>query len=553
MKMKKIKAIIFDLDNTLFNAEPITEMAIKQAINSMIDNGLKCSLGEGIERMKKIIKENPFADKFKELAKSFGQDNEYLINKGKEIYYNKTEFNKLDLYPGSIKTLKELKKRYKLILVTSGGELQQNRKIDALNIRKYFDYISIDEKPDKEIQFLEILKNFRFIPKDFLVVGDRIDNEIKIANKLGMNSVLIKKGKYSSIRFRNKFDEPDYIINNISEILYILDYIDKRGLKIVAIGGGTGLPTIIRGLRKYTEDLTMVVGVTDSGRSSGILRREMNILPPGDLRNCLIALSNSEKLMSDLFLYRFENESLKGHSLGNLLIAALTKITGDFEQAIEKASEILELKGRVLPSTLDNIHLCAKLYNDTIIEEEDNLIDRDNSEVYLRSPIKEVFLKPLAKANKKVIEEILQADLIVLCPGSLFTSLITNLLVEGISEAIKESPAKKVYICNLMSQVSQTYGYKASDHVKQIIKYLGIAPDYVILNTKKPDDNLIEPYKKEKAHMIEADFEEIEKLGIKIIGEDLLEDTDKKESLWNKKYLLRHNPDKTAELLISLI
>ena len=180
-------------------------------------------------------------------------------------------------------------------------------------------------------------------------------------------------------------------------------------MKIVAIGGGTGLPTIVEGLRAYTDDITMIVTVTDSGRSSGILRKELAVLPPGDIRNCLLSLSNSEKLLADLFQYRFENGSLEGHNFGNLFLAALTKLTGSFEQAIAETSKLLQLKGKVMPSTFDNIHICAELQDGTIIEEENNIIDRKNAFVHLRSPIKHVFLKPEAHAHSAALEEIKNA------------------------------------------------------------------------------------------------------------------------------------------------
>ncbi|MAG02565.1 hypothetical protein CMI42_04465 [Candidatus Pacearchaeota archaeon] len=327
----------------------------------------------------------------------------------------------------------------------------------------------------------------------------------------------------------------------------------ENNLKIVAIGGGTGLPTIVEGLIKYTDDLTMIVTVTDSGRSSGILRKELEVLPPGDIRNCLIALSNSDKLMKDLFQYRFDNGSLNGHNFGNLFIAALTKLTGSFEKGLEEAAKILKLKGKVLPSTFDDVHICAELEDGRIIEEENNIIDRDNEDVHLRSPIKRVFLKPEAKANNAALQEIREADLIILCPGSLFTSVISNLLVKGISKAINESRAKKVYLCNIMTQVSQTHEYKTSDHVRNIIKYLEGDLDYVLLNTKMPDERLIDAYRLENAEIVENDLEELDNMGVKILSGDFLDEFSEKKLLWEKKDLLRHDPDKIARVLVGLV
>ncbi|MEN9625715.1 MAG: hypothetical protein RL557_43 [archaeon] len=327
----------------------------------------------------------------------------------------------------------------------------------------------------------------------------------------------------------------------------------KKDVKVVAIGGGTGLPTIVEGLRRHTDDITMIVTVTDSGRSSGILRKELSVLPPGDLRNCLIALSNSDKLMRDLFQYRFENGSLEGHNFGNLFIAALTKLTGSFEKAVAEASKILKLKGKVLPSTFDSVHICAELEDGTVIEEENNIVDRHNAQVHLRSPIKKVFLKPIARANPESLKEIEKADLIVLCPGSLYTSIISNLLVEGICDAIRHSKAKKVYICNIMTQVSQTHNYKASDYVKKISEYLGGGLDYVIVNTKRPSERLLEGYQKEHASFVDFDREEIEKIDVQIIEGALLDEAAEKKLLWEKKDLLRHDPEKIAEMIMGIV
>ncbi len=402
-----------------------------------------------------------------------------------------------------------------------------------------------------------------------MVVGDRIDSEIKIGNELKITTIRILKGIYNKTKSQQISEQPNFEIKNIKEIFDVIASLNNKEnnvdnsnfniakkedkkLKIVAIGGGTGLPTIVEGLRKYTDDLTMIVTVTDSGRSSGILRKELNILPPGDIRNCLISLSNSEKLMCDLFNYRFEDGRLEGHSFGNLFIAALTKLTGSFEKAIEEAGKILKLRGKVLPSTLDNVHICAELENGTLIEEENEIIDRKNNDVHLRSSIKRVFLKPSANANKRALEAIREADLIVLGPGSLFTSIITNLLVKGISEEINVSRAKKIYICNIMTQVSQTYKYKASRHVESILNYLDKL-DYVILNNEKPGHELIESYARENAHLVENDIKEIEKLGVKVILDNFLDKAKEKKLLWEKRDLLRHDSDKVAEVLVGII
>ena len=547
-----IKAVIFDLDETLYDGDELTQIGLSQAVKAMIGKGLNCNLDEGRKKINAIIKENPLKDKFIELAMFFGPLNDDIIEIGRDTYWN-SDFDELKIYPEGFELLESIKNNFKNILITQGTSMQQNKKIDSLKIRDYFDHILIPKIGEKKNCFLELLKNLNINPEEILVVGDRIDNEIKIGNELGMKTVRLVRGKYRFLEPRTQNENPDFQIKNLKGLFNLLNLQKKRKPKIVAIGGGTGLPTIMEGLREYTDNLTMIVTVTDSGRSSGMLRKDLNVLPPGDLRNCLISLSNSDRLMKELFQYRFDNGSLNGHNFGNLFIVALTKITGSFEKAIIEAGRILKLKGRVLPSTFDNVHICAELENGEIIEEENNIIDRSNPKVYLRSPIKKIFLKPSARANEKALLEIENADLIVLCPGSLYTSVISNLLVDGISESINKSRAKKVYVSNIMTQVSQTYNYRLSDHLKKIMEYLSGKIDYVIANNKNPLKELLDSYKKENGYLVENDVSGVEKLGVQLILGDFLDDVDQKKILWEKKDLLRHNPQKIAKELINLI
>lgn len=546
-----IKAIIFDLDNTLHDCEFLTEIVLDKTVGVMIEKGMKCNVDEGIYKFKEIISLNPNADKIRELAESFGSYDENVVEAGIKSYTN-PEFKKLFIYPDTKEVLERLKENYKLILISQGNLENQNKRIDVLRIRDYFDEIVLCESGKKKRGFEKIFDDLKLKADQILVVGDRIDGEIKIGNELGMQTCKIMKGKYKILKPKFEIEEPDYVINTLRELYGILNLKNEK-LKIVIIGGGTGTSALLEGLKKYTDNITAVVNVTDTGRSSGLIRKDFNMLAPGDARNCLIALSNSEKLMCDLFQYRINNGDLKGYSFGNLFIAALVDLTGSFENAIEEASKILKLKGRVLPSTFDNINICAELEDGKILKEENDIIDRNNDNVYMRSHIKRVFHNLVARANKKVLSAIEEADLIVISPGSLYTSIISNLLVEGIPEAIGMSKAKKVYVCNIMSQVSQTYGYKASDHIKKILEYLKSDLNFVILNNKSPPEEIIELYKIENAHLIENDIGEIENLGVSIIIEDLIDDVNEKKLLWEKKNLLRHNPDKIAEVLMRLI
>lgn len=551
----KIKAIIFDLDGTLYDVGPRLKLAINAAIKKMISAGLSCKLDDALKKVNEIIKEGKSQHKFEMLVRHFGVKSKLLTEKelveiGKNAYYN-YECEKLDLYPEARRLLQELQKKYKLVLLTYGAKKTQNNKIDSADIRSFFDIIMIDEQNNKQKFLVEVMNKLNLNPKSIVSIGDRVDCEIKYANLLGMRTIRMKRGKYQFLDPKDDSERSDYTIHKLDELEEVLKLINKP--KIVAIGGGTGLPSVMEGLKQYTNNLTAIVTVTDSGRSSGMLRKEMNVLPPGDIRNCLIALSNSEKLMKDLFQYRFSNGKLEGHSFGNLFIAVLSKITGSFEQSIKEVSKILKLEGKVLSSTLTNTHVCAELEDGNIIKEEDNIIDKHNCSVHMRSPIKRIFLDPEAHTTKEVVEEIKNADLIVMGPGCLYTSIITNLLVKGIPEAIKNSKAKKVYVCNIMTQQCQTHKYTASKHIKTLLEYLKNNLDYVIINTRKPPKRLLQEYEKEYAFLIENDFEQIEKLGVKIIGEDLIEKTSEKQILWEKKDLLRHDPNKIAKVLIRLI
>lgn len=313
--------------------------------------------------------------------------------------------------------------------------------------------------------------------------------------------------------------------------------------KIVVIGGGTGSFTLLKGLKNYDVDLTAVVSMTDSGGSSGDLRDEFGMLPPGDLRRCLVALSEGEDVWRELFNYRFEGKNEK-HNLGNLIMTALTEIKGDFALAMDEVSKILKISGNVLPVTLDNSHLCAELENGDIIRGETNIdVPKHNTEI----KIKRVFLEPKAFAYKESINAIKSADLIVIGPGDVYTSIVPNLLVEGICEAICNSDAKKVYVCNVMTKCGETDGFKAEDFVKKIEEYIKCKIDYVLCNNKRPSDEVEELYKKEKSYFVEPLIDS-EKYNV-IFG-DLIDD--KPINLKSKFGLIRHDSIKLARLIMSI-
>jgi uncharacterized cofD-like protein len=244
----------------------------------------------------------------------------------------------------------------------------------------------------------------------------------------------------------------------------------RRGPKIVAIGGGTGLATLLRGLKEYTTNLTAVVTVADDGGSSGRLRRELGVLPPGDVRNCIAALADAEPLMASLFQYRFSDGSgLAGHSFGNLFIVAMSGVVGNFEEAIRQTGRVLAVRGQIIPSTLANVTLCANTDDARTIHGESSI-----TETKAKGRIKEVFLQPEnPPAHPETVRAILEADMIILGPGSLYTSLLPNLLVQGVRRAFVASPALKVYVCNVATQPGETDGFSLSDHVAAIEEHIG--------------------------------------------------------------------------------
>lgn len=313
---------------------------------------------------------------------------------------------------------------------------------------------------------------------------------------------------------------------------------EKR--KVVVIGGGTGLSVLLRGLKTFPVDLAAIVTVADDGGSSGRIRDELNIPPPGDIRNVLLALSETEPLFNALMQHRFKNgNGLSGHSLGNLIIAAMTDITGDFFKAVTEFSRVLNVKGKVLPASNQSIVLNAVMADGTIVTGE--------SQIPLsKKKIKKVFITPSdAKPLPETLQAIHNADLIVLGPGSLYTSILPNLLVPGIADAIKKAKAKKVYICNVMTQQGETDDYRASDHVQALIEHAGSSlVDTIIVNDAKIPDEIAEIYALEGAKPVECDAERLRTLGFEVIKGTFVQ---------YDNQLIRHDMKKVSRVLLSLL
>jgi uncharacterized cofD-like protein len=320
---------------------------------------------------------------------------------------------------------------------------------------------------------------------------------------------------------------------------------------VVIIGGGTGTFTLLSGLRKFPSNNSVVVPTSDDGGSYGILRKELGVMTTGDIRQCLVGLSYADAQVQKLFNFRFDKGSLKGHSSGNIILAALEKITGNVESAIEIAAKILNVRGQILPVTLVPTVLSAELANGKKIIGEHNIDDQKGAKA---QSIKNLKLSA-AKANPKVLKALREADAIVFGPGDLFTSVLPNLLVKGVTEAINNSKAKKIAVINIMTKFGQTDTFKASDFMKALQKYLGGKIDIVLLNTKKPAAKFISRYKKEKARLVVNDIENLKKLGLQILAKDLLSQNvfQKNGGDVLKRSFLRHDSDKTAKVIWDLI
>ncbi|KXK12287.1 MAG: Gluconeogenesis factor [Microgenomates bacterium OLB23] len=321
---------------------------------------------------------------------------------------------------------------------------------------------------------------------------------------------------------------------------------------ITVVGGGTGTFVVLSGLKKYDFNLSAVVTSMDSGGSTGKLRDQYGVLPPGDVRQCLVALSEASELWTKTFLYRFEKGDFKGHNFGNIFLTALEQITApDYQQVIDTASYILQTKGKVIPVTFDRVHLCAEYEDGETLMTED-LID---SAFYKEDRIKKAFLKPAAKPNPNALNAITSADYIIMGPGDMYTSIIPNLLVDGIKDAFVSTNAKIILNMNLMTKRGQTPNYSASDHVIDLEKYLGRAIDVVIINNKKIAHEVEKYYEEYGEQEVENNLKHFDAHAIKVIEADVAADAAFKKSMADVivRSLQRHDPDKLAKVLLSVI
>lgn len=321
--------------------------------------------------------------------------------------------------------------------------------------------------------------------------------------------------------------------------------------KIVVIGGGTGTFTVLTGLKRYPVDLTAIVTMADDGGSTGRLRDEFGVLPPGDLRQCLVALSEADVVMRKLFNHRYEKGELAGHSFGNIFISTLEQVTGSLDKALDVAASVLNIRGRVVPVTLDKIALHAELKNGKVLNGESAFMEYQLVSKY---GIKKIYLDPDGSANPKALKAIEEADLIIVGPGKLYTSILPNFLVHGVSRAFIRSKAKKIFIANLMSQQGHTDNFSVTDYVRTLEEYIGKKVfDTALYNTKAPPLQLVKRYADEGEPVVCTSV--CKKSGYGLVGRDLLADgvakTPKKDLL--RRTLIRHDPDKLAKIIMQLL
>ena len=341
--------------------------------------------------------------------------------------------------------------------------------------------------------------------------------------------------------FRHFFETLNPGLKSKAVNIYVKRQILAHGPRIVAIGGGTGLSTLLRGLKQHSSNITAIVTVTDDGGSSGRLVKEMGMIPPGDLRNCLVALADAEKVMTDLFQHRFKNRhsALNGHSIGNLLLAALVdQYGGDFQQALNSASEVLAIRGRVVPSTLARVQLRA------ILEDGQEIIG-ETKIVHSGKKIQRIFLEPAnPDPHPEALQMIRDADLICIGPGSVYTSVIPNLLVPEMAQTIRETPASKVYICNVMTQRGETDTFTASEHLAAIQSNVAYRVcDSILVNTGVPTTQTLGKYGESDQYIVEPDIDRIRSMGYKAITGNFISESD----------YVRHDPLRIASRLIDLL
>jgi len=598
--LQKVKTVIFDLDGTLFDLAPLVLAARRRVAKLLHASGFFASERYALKRINDLehkhgpyYSSSPYYFAFYDIAKSLYKDKPEackaffksrqvgrrasdsdeieLLVRILEQEYNQQDVETIRPYPDAHQTLTELKDAgCKLILLTVGRPSRQQNKIDRLGIAPYFDRIIKEGPPSHTYWLSEVLEDFDLRPEEAVVVGDRTQDEIRAGNTLGLTTVWLKRGRFGEVE-PNEGNHPDYTIGFLAQLSTLLHLAksgkDRDSLRTVVIGGGTGLPTVLRGIRAYDRSPTAIVAVTDTGASSGRIRWNLGVQPPGDIRNALTALSDPDQVSPGLyrvFHHRFPNDEekagiFKNDHIGNFLVAALTQQLGSFQEAIKTASDMLAVQGTILPSAVDNVDLCAELENGEhrytewmvrkpgksplkkayLLQNADILAELEQSDGALNRVVDpdtgqiEVHGRPDRKfepdtnsvhAPAAASEAFRTADLVILGPGSLYTSVITNLLVPEIRDALlSRDKGKTFYVCNITTQPGQSDNFKASDHIKALINHIsdeskGSLLDHVLVQDPAIFDSakgqawgpLLKQYEADGKALVACDAEELD-------------------------------------------
>lgn len=635
MSLENARAVVFDLDGTLFDLAPVVYAARKRVAGFLHTHRFFASQAYALRRINELERKHgpyysssPYYFAFYDIAKALNNDKpsqvrrflnkqhtdpeadpvEALVAEMERIY-NAEDVEDIHPYPDTLQTLRELRiAGCKLFLISLGRSRRQRNKIDRLGIAPYFDRIINEGPPAHAYWFSELLESYRLRPDQLVVVGDRTHDEIRIGNRQGLTTVWLRRGRFSD-ETPAIGDRPNYEIKYLAQISTLL-HLARQGkspdrFKVAVIGGGTGLPTVLRGLRPYTNEPTAVVAVTDTGASSGRIRWNLGVQPPGDIRNALTALANPERVSKGLFnvfQHRFPNSEeesgiFKNDHIGNFLVAALTQQLGDFHAAIQTASDMLQVQGTIFPASVDNTDICAELENgehrytewmvrkpskppikraylvsnDDLIRELDRkkgplhrITDPETEqvEVHARAGRKANLAQNQVEAPREAAQAITDADVVVIGPGSLFTSVITNLLVPNIQKAlIDREQGKTVYVCNIVTQPGQADAFKASDHLKAILNHFPEDQRYDVIDHMFVQDlrifqtsksrawhPLLKQYKKDGKILVECDAETLDAL-IPWTRADFVEEFHSDVMARGVGDFISHDPAKVADAI----
>ena len=634
--MKNTRAIIFDLDGTLFDLDPLVQAARKRVARHLYVHGFFASESYALSRINDLelrhgpyYSSSPYYFAFYDIAKALQRDKPdrlaAYINRQRpnhrsledtdsieafvaelEYVYNSEAVEDVKLFPGAVQTLQELRGADCLLfLVTFGRTLRQKNKIDLLNIAPYFHRIVNQGPPSHDYWFAELIKDHKFSPEEVVCVGDRAKDEIRAGNRLGCTTVWMRRGRYAEEE-PGEGDRPTHQIRLLPQLSTLIHLArmdkDPRRLKVAALGGGTGLPIVLRGIQTYTDNPTAVVAVTDTGASSGRIRWNLGVQPPGDIRNALTALADRRRVshgLTRVFQHRFpdsEREAgiFRNDNIGNFLIAALTQQLGDFQKAIQTAGDMLRIRGEVFPATNQNVDICAELENGEqrytewmvrktgksplkhaylvangeILRELQQpggaLYRKDDSqtgqvEVHARPGRDYCPARNEARAPRGAVQAIADADIVVLGPGSLFTSVITNLLVPDIRRALcARHHGKTFYVCNIVTQPGQTDRFSASDHLRAILRHFqerhsGFLDHMLVQDPEafhSPGGRKWRPvlnaYLNDGKEPVSCDPDEIRPL-VTCTVTDLLEDYTSEVKSRRAGDFISHNPDRVAD------